>query len=103
MQIEDVAGIGLASRRLMRQQRELAMRRGVLAQIVDDDERVAAAVAEIFGHGEAGEGRDPLQARRRRGGGDDEDGALEGAVGAHGFNGALYGRGALPDGDIDAE
>ena len=36
---------GLASRRLAGEQRKFAMGRGVLGQIVDDDERVAAAVA----------------------------------------------------------
>ena len=65
MQVEDIARIGLAAGRLAGQQREFAMGRGVLGQIVDDDERVAAPVAEIFGDGEAGKGRDPLQRRRR--------------------------------------
>ena len=42
MQVEHVARIGLASRRLARQQRDLAMRRGVLGQVVDHHQRVAA-------------------------------------------------------------
>ena len=64
VQIEDVAGIGLAARRLARQQRDLAVRRGVLGQVVEHDQRVLAAVAEILGHRHAGERRDPLQPRR---------------------------------------
>ena len=66
MHIEHVAGIGLAAGRLARQQRDLAMAGGVLGQIVDHDQRMLAAVAEILRHGEAGEGRDPLQAGRTR-------------------------------------
>ena len=40
------------------------MGRGMLCQIVDHDQRMLAAIAEILGHGEAGEGRDPLQSWR---------------------------------------
>ena len=67
MHIEHVAGIGLASGRLARQQRDLAMAGGVLRQVVDHDQGMLAAIAEILGHGEAGEGGDPLQTRRARG------------------------------------
>ena len=52
MNVEHVAGIGFAPGRLTRQQRDLAMGGGVLGQIVDHDQRVLAAIAEIFRHGE---------------------------------------------------
>ena len=80
MDIEHVAGIGLAARRLARQQRDLAVGRGVLGQVVDHDQRMLAAIAEIFRHREAGEGRDPLQSGRARAPGDDDDAALGRAV-----------------------
>ena len=64
MQVEDIARIGFASGRLARQQGDLAMRRRVLGQIIDHDQRVLAAVAEVLRHGHAGEWRDPLQSRR---------------------------------------
>ena len=80
VQVEDVARIGLATGRLARQQRDLAMGGGVLGQVVDHDQRMLAAVAKILGHGEAGERRDPLQARARPSAGDDEDAALRRAV-----------------------
>ena len=38
------------------------MRRGVLGHVVDDDQRVLPAIAKVFRHREAGEGRNPLQA-----------------------------------------
>ena len=81
MDIEHIARISLASRRLPRQQRDFAMRGGMLGQVVDHDQRVLAAVAEIFRHGEAGERRDPLQPGSGRRAGDDEDAALRRAVG----------------------
>ena len=83
MQVEDVTGIGFATRRLTRQQGDLAMRRRVLGQIVDHHQRVLAAIAEILGHGHAGERRDPLQARRSGGRCNDEDAALRRAQPAH--------------------
>ena len=63
MQIEYVAGISLAAGWLAGQQSQLAMGRGMLCQIVDDDQRVLAAVPEIFGDRETRERRDPLQPR----------------------------------------
>ena len=52
----------------------------MLVKIVDDDEGVSAFVAAVFGDGEAGERRDPLQRGRRSGGGDDEDAALRAPI-----------------------
>ena len=101
--IENVARKGLAARRLAGQQRELAMGRGVLRQIVDDDERVAAAVAEIFADREAGERRDPLQRRGRRGRGDDEHAALRRAELPRRLDHPLDRGRALADRDIDAD
>ena len=72
MQVEHVARVRLAARRAAQQQRQLAVGDRLLRQIVVDDERVAAAVAEVLGHRDAGVGREELQRRRlRRGGGDD--------------------------------
>src|SRR5579863_151289 len=50
MQVEDVARVGLASRRAAQQQRHLAVRVGVLGQIVVDRECVAALVEEVLAH-----------------------------------------------------
>ena len=66
MQVEHVAGIGLATGRLAGQQRDLAMRRGVLAEVVDHHQRMLAAVAKVLRHRHAGERGDPLQAGRVR-------------------------------------
>ena len=63
MDIEHVARISLAPRRLPRQESDFAMGGGVLGHVVDDDQGVLAAITKIFCHREAGKGRDPLQPR----------------------------------------
>jgi hypothetical protein len=61
VEIEDVAGIGLAPRRLTSEQGDLAVRGRMLGEIIDNDQHMTAAIAEIFAHGEGGERSDPLQ------------------------------------------
>src|SRR5581483_11363091 len=75
VQIEDVARKRLAPRRAAQQQRELAVRVGLLRQVVVDDQRVLALVEEVLGHRAAGERRDPLD-RRGLGGRRDDDGGV---------------------------
>ena len=101
--VKNVARKGLPSRRLVGEERKLAVGRGVLGEVVDDDERMAALVAEVFGDGEAGEGRDPLQRGRGGGGGDDEDAALRRAHRLDQLDHALDRRRPLADRDIDAD
>src|SRR5581483_1574307 len=50
VEIENVARIGLASRRTAQQQGDLAIRHGVLGEIVVDAQRVTLAVAEVLAH-----------------------------------------------------
>ncbi len=80
MQVEHVPRIGLASRRAAQQQRHLAIRPGLLGEVVVDDERVLAEVAEVFAHGAAGIGGDVLHRRRFGGRRRHHDGVLHGAV-----------------------
>ena len=56
MDVEHVARVGLAARWLPRQERDLAVGRGVPGKVVDDDEGVLAAVPEVFRHGDPGDG-----------------------------------------------
>jgi hypothetical protein len=103
MQVEDVTGIGLAAGWLASEQREFAMGRGVLCQIVDDNQRVLAVIPEIFGDRETSERRDPLQSRRGRGRGDDKDAALGGAVLLHRLDDPPHRGRTLADRHIDAD
>jgi hypothetical protein len=72
-------------------------------EVVDDDEGVAAAVAEILGDRHAGERGNPLQARRRRRGCDDENAALRRTVGPNGIDDPFDGRCLLSHRHIDAD
>src|SRR5208282_2458248 len=103
MQIEDVAGVGLATGRLAREQREFAMGHGVLRQVVEDDQRMLAAIAEIFRYREPGERRDPLQPWRGGCRGDDEHAAFRRAVLLHCFDDTPNCGGALADRHVYAD
>jgi hypothetical protein len=76
---------------------------GVLGQVVDDEERVSAAVTEPLGHGAGGVRRRPLQPGRRLGGSDDEHAALGRAEGAHRVDHPTYRGRLLADSDIHTD
>ena len=103
MEIEHVAGIGFASRRAAQQQRHLAIRHRLLGQVVIDDQRVLAAVAEVLAHGAARIGRHVLHGGGFGGRGGHDDGVIHGAVLLQ-FAHHLGDRGTLlADGDVDAD
>jgi hypothetical protein len=77
VQVEHVARIGLAARRAAQQQRHLAVGDGLLRQVIVDDQRVPAVVAEEFGHRGRRIGREELHRRGVRGGGGDDDGVVD--------------------------
>ena len=83
MDVEDVARIGLAPRRLAQQQRELAVGRRVLGQIVDDHQHVPPWSRKYSAMVMPAKGASHCRPGRRSAAGDDEDAALEGAVLAH--------------------
>ena len=56
VEVEDVARVRLAARRPAQQQRQLAVRLGLLRQVVVDDERGLAVVHPVLAHGAAGVG-----------------------------------------------
>ena len=102
MEIEHVAGIGFAARRAAQQQRHLAIGHGLLGEIVIDDQRVHAVVAEELAHRAAGIGREELQRRRLGGRRGDDDRIVERAVILQRLDDLRDGRALLPDRDIDA-
>ena len=102
MQIEHVARIRLAARRAAQQQRHLAIRHRLLRQIVVEDHRVAAVVAEELAHGAAGVRRQELHRRRIGRGGGDHDGIFHRAVFLQRVHELRDGGALLPDRDVDA-
>ena len=60
VQIEYVAGVGLAAGRTLQQQAHRAVGDGVLGKIVVDDKHVAPLVHKVFAHGAARVGRNVL-------------------------------------------
>src|SRR5258708_6201698 len=102
MQVEHVARIGFTARRTAQQQRHLAIGDGLLGQIVIDDDGVHAVVAEIFGHGAAGERRDVLHRGRIGSGRGDDDRIFQRALLFQHLDELGNGRALLADRDIDA-
>ena len=103
MHVKYVAGISLPAWRLPGQQRDLAVGRGVLGQVVENDQCVLAPVAKIFRHRHRRERRDPLKSRRTRRLCDDDEAALGRPAAENVVNGAAHARTLLSDGDIDAD
>src|ERR1044071_5319043 len=103
VQVEHVARVGLAARRPAQEQRYLAVRPSLLRQIVVDDERVLAAVAEVLAHGAARVRRYVLHGGGLGGGGGHDDGVRHRAVLFELPHDVRDGRGLLPDRDVHAE
>ncbi len=103
VEIEDVPRIRLAARRAAQEERDLAVRRRLLREVVVDDERVAAVVEEVLAHRTAGVRREVLERRRLRGRRGDDDRVLHRPVLLERLD-DLRDRGVLlPDRDVDAD
>ena len=102
MQVEDVARVGLAARRTAQDQRHLAVGDGLFRQVVVNDQRIAARVAEIFADRGARERREILQCGRVGGRGGYDDRVVHGAFLPQGVDQRGYRRALLADGHIDA-
>src|SRR5215813_3238417 len=102
MQIEHVAGIGLAAGRTAQQQRHLPVRDRLFREVVVDDHRVHTAIAEIFAHGAAGKRREVLHRRRVGSRRRDHDRIVERAIFLQHLGELNHGGALLADGHIDA-
>ena len=102
MEVEDVARVSLTSRRTAENQRDFAVGHGLLREVVVDDERMTARVAEILGDGHASVGGVELHGGRVGGGGRDHDGVVHGTVLFQRVHEVGHGGAFLPDGHVDA-
>ena len=102
VEVEDVAGIGFAARRAAQQERHLAVGDGLLGQVVVDDQRVHAVVAEPLAHGATRKRGQELQRRGLGRGGRDHDGVFQSPPLFERADDLRHGGALLPDGDVDA-
>ena len=103
MQIENVARIGLASRRTANQQGQRTVSDGVLGQIVVDNQHVFALLHEIFAHRAACVWRDILHRRKLGRGCADDNGVFHRARARELLDKLRNGRVFLADGNVDAD
>ena len=102
MEVEHVAGVGLAARRAAQQQRQLTVGVGLLGEVVVHHERVLAVVHPVLTDRAAGVGGEVLERRRVGRRGDHDHGVVEGAGLAQRVDGLSDRRALLADGDVDA-
>src|SRR4029079_6341456 len=112
VEVEDVAGVGLAAGRAAEGQRHLAIGPGVLAQVVVDaqrglDEALAgnrdAVLHDLLAHRHAGVRSEVLERRGLLGAGDDDDRVIHRAVRLEHGDGVRDRRELLADRDVDAD
>ena len=102
VEVEDVAGVRLAARRAAQQQRDLAVRLGLLRQVVVHDERGFAVLHPVLADRATGVGSEVLEHRLVGGRRAHDDRVLERAVLAQRLDGLRDGRALLADRDVDA-
>ena len=80
MEVEDITGVGLTTRRASEQQRHLAVGNSLLGEIVVDDESVLAVVTEELTNGAAGVRGQELERSGLGGSSSDDDGIIHGLL-----------------------
>ena len=102
MEVEDVTGERLASGGTAEEEGHLAVGDALLGEVVVDDERVHAVVAEVLGDGAARVGGEELEGRGVGGGRRDDDGVVQRALVLEHLDELRDGGSLLADGDVDA-
>ncbi len=103
MDVEDVAGKRLAAGRASQQQGELAVRPGMVREVVVDDEHIAPLLHEILRDARRRVGRYIGEPGRLVALGDDDHGVVHGALLLEAGHDLGDGRGALADRAVDAQ
>ena len=103
MEVEDVAGEGLAPGGAAEEKRHLPVGVRVLREVVVHADGVLAVVEEVLAHGRTGIGRHPLDRSRLGRGGHDDDRVLHRPRLLEALVHLRHGRGLLADRDVDAD
>ena len=103
MQVEDVAGVGLASGRAMQRKRHLAICHRLLGEVVVHHQRMPAGVAEVLANGRPGKGSVILERSRVRCRSSYHHGVVHGPVLPQRFYDGSHGGALLTHGYVNAE
>ena len=103
MQVKDIAGVSLTSRRTADQQRQGTVSHSVLGQVIVDDQDVLALMHEVLAHGTAGVGCDILQGRQLGRCSGHHDGVAHGTGLREALHQVCHGGTLLADGNVNAE
>lgn len=102
VEVEDVSGVSLTSRRTTEQEGHLTVSDGLLGQVIEDDQGVLAVVTEPLSDGGTSEGGEVLKRSGLGSSGGDDDRVLHGIILLKGLNELRDGRTLLSDGDVHA-
>ena len=102
VEVEDVTGVGLTSRRTAEEERHLTVGNGLFGKIVIKDHSVLAVVTEVLTHGAAGVGGKELKRGGVGGSGGDDDGVADGVGLLEGTDELSDGGALLADTDVAA-
>jgi hypothetical protein len=102
VEVEDISGVSLTSRRTTEEEGHLTVSDGLLREIVEDDEGVLSVVSEPLSDGSSGERSEVLERGGLRGGGGNDDRVLERVVLLEGLDELGNGRSLLSDSDVNA-
>mmetsp|Transcript_14062 Transcript_14062/g.32734 ORF Transcript_14062/g.32734 Transcript_14062/m.32734 type:complete len:449 (-) Transcript_14062:207-1553(-) len=101
VEVENISGVGLTTRRTTKQQRHLTVGNGLLRQIIVEDHGVLAVVTEVLSHGSTGVRSKELKRGGIGGGSGDNDAVVHGATFIELSDELGDGRSLLSDTDVD--
>ena len=102
MEIENITGVSLTTRRSSQKEGHLSVGNGLLGEIVVDDEGVLGVVSEVLTNSASGVGGQELERSGLGGGSGDHNGVLEGVSFSKESHNVGDGGSLLADSDVDA-
>jgi len=101
VEVENITGVSLTSRRTSQKKRHLSVGNSLLGQIVVDDKGVSAVISEPLTKSTTSEGSNVLKRSSLGSGGSNNDGVLEGIVLLKSLDELSNGRSLLTNGNVD--
>ena len=101
MQVEHISRVSLASGRTAQDQGDFPVCDSLFREVIVDDKRITARIAEILPDGSSGKSGIVLQGGRVSGSGCDNDGVVHGSLAAESLDKRCYGACLLAYGNVD--